>query len=228
MVSAIVTAAGAGVRFGGEKILVPVRGRPLLYWTLERIRLVPGVSETVLVLPRARIETVQRRHGEELEALGVSRYAAGGETRQESVERGLAALGADDDLVLVHDAVRPNFSPAVAAEAVRVAGETGAAIVAVPARDTLKRVDSELRIVGTVPREEVWHAETPQVFRRSLLAAAFAAARAEGFTGTDEASLVERTGNPVAVVRGGPFNVKVTERADLSLLAAVLGGEVAG
>ena len=222
MLAAIVTAAGSGTRFGGEKILVPVEGRPLLYLTLERIARIGSVDEVVLVLPHGRIEPIQRRYGEDLESLGLTRYASGGDTRQQSVRNGLRACSSSADLILVHDAVRPLFSPEAAAEAVRVAAEHGAAILARPAQDTLKQVDSELRITGTVPREEIWHAETPQVFRRDVLVRAFERARADGFTGTDEASLVERIGVTVRVVRGSPFNVKVTEREDVALLTALL------
>ena len=102
----------------------------------------------------------------------------------------------------------------------------GAAIVAVPARDTLKRSGTEPMIVSTVPRDEIWHAETPQVIRRDLLEAAYRVAAADGFVGTDEASIIERFGRRVAMVRGGPFNVKVTEREDLRVVEAILAGEV--
>ena len=223
MLTAIVTAGGAGVRFGGEKILIPVIGEPLVMHTLRRIRRLAGLVAVSLVLPPARLPAIRKELGPALERLGVTNLIPGGATRMESVGNGLAA--AETELVLVHDAVRPLFDVAAADRAVAVARESGAAIVAVPARDTLKRVDDELRIAGTVPREEIWHAETPQVVRREILIEAYRRAAEDGFIGTDEASLVERTGVPVAVVDGGPWNVKVTEREDVAVVTALLSAE---
>jgi 2-C-methyl-D-erythritol 4-phosphate cytidylyltransferase/2-C-methyl-D-erythritol 4-phosphate cytidylyltransferase/2-C-methyl-D-erythritol 2,4-cyclodiphosphate synthase len=223
MLSAIVTAGGSGVRFGGEKITAIVCGEPLLYHTLRRVARVEGLAETILVLPPERIRSFGEEHGDALEALSVSKVVPGGATRQDSVENGLAA--AEGEIVLVHDAVRPLFSVAAANRAVAAARESGAAILAVPARDTLKRVDAEHRIVATVPRSDVWQAETPQVVRRAILLKAYRRAAEDGFAGTDEASLVERTGTPVTVIRGAPHNIKVTEPEDVELVAALLRRE---
>jgi len=186
---------------------------------------VAGVSAVLLTLPPDRVGPVREEHGSALEGLGVTGLVPGGATRMKSVGNALAV--AATGFVLVHDAVRPLFDVAAADRAVAAARQSGAAIVAVPARDTLKRVDAELRIASTVPREEVWHAETPQVVRRDLLLEAYRRAAQDGFTGTDEASLLERIGVKVAVVAGGPWNVKVTEREDLAVVAALLrrGGE---
>lgn len=228
MLGTIVTAGGAGVRFGGEKILVPVAGKPLIFHTLERLQRVEGVGAVVLVLPGERIDAIRAEFGPGLAARGVTRIVPGGETRQASVRRGLEALPGDADPVLVHDAVRPCFSPLAASRAVARAREIGAALVAVPARDTLKRADPELRVRDTVPRDVVWHAETPQVVRREVLLEAYRRADLDGFVATDEASLVEHLGRPVALVRGGPWNVKVTEPADVAVVEAVLSAEEEG
>lgn len=225
MHAAVVTAAGSGSRFGGEKILADVRGRPLLQWTLARLRRVPGVGEVTLVLALGREKAIREEHGPRLTALGVTRIVTGGATRQESVRAGVHATPEESDLVLVHDAVRPCFSIPAAARVIEAAAATGAAILAVPARDTLKRVDGELAIEETVRREGIWHAETPQVVRRALYLEACRRAAEDGFTGTDEASLVERIGVRVRVVAGPPFNVKVTERRDLLVVDALLGAE---
>jgi 2-C-methyl-D-erythritol 4-phosphate cytidylyltransferase len=225
MIGVVLTAGGAGVRFGGEKILAAVLGEPLIFHTLRRIVRIAGVREVVVTLPGERLAAIEDEYGERLRAEGVTRLVEGGATRQESVENGIAALSDEMSLVLVHDAVRPVFSVEAADRAVAAARDTGAAIVAVPARDTLKLVDSELSITGTVERSSVWHAETPQVAKRSLLEEAFSRAREDGFTGTDEASLLERIGHRVVVVRGGAFNVKVTEKEDLAVVEALLGGE---
>ena len=225
MIGVVLTAGGAGVRFGGEKILAAVLGEPLIFHTLRRIVRIAGVREVVVTLPGDRLAAIEDEVGERLRAEGVTRLVKGGATRQESVGNGIAALSDEMSLVLVHDAVRPVFSVSAADRAVAAARDTGAAIVAVPVRDTLKRVDLEQAITGTVERSMVWHAETPQVAKRSLLEEAFSRAREDGFTGTDEASLLERIGRRVVVVRGGAFNVKVTETEDLTVVEALLGGE---
>lgn len=225
MLGSVVTAGGSGVRFGGEKILALVRGEPLICLTLRRIRQVAAGDPVVLVLPPDRLEAIVSEHGERLRGLGVTAFVAGGPTRQQSVANGVAALPDEADPILVHDAVRPLFPVGAARRAVEEAMRVGAAILAEPARDTLKRVDTELRIRGTVERSEVWHAETPQVVRRDLLREALRSAAEAGFSGTDEASLVERLGRDVVVVRSGPWNVKVTERQDLRVVEALAAGE---
>ncbi|MCU0726516.1 MAG: 2-C-methyl-D-erythritol 2,4-cyclodiphosphate synthase [Planctomycetes bacterium] len=225
----IVAAGGAGTRFGGEKILVPVRGVPLLFRTLRRLRRLDGTAEMVLVLPAERAGAIRGEYAAEFAALGVSAVVAGGRFREESVQNGFAALRPDADPVLVHDAVRPLFSLDAARRAVAVAVREGAAVVGVPARDTLLRTDSDLAVLEPVPREEVWHAETPQVFRRAVLAAALAKAGTDGFlaVATDEASLVRHAGGRVTMVRGEAWNLKVTERADLAIVSALAAAEAA-
>ncbi len=151
--------------------------------------------------------------------------ASGGSTRQASMANGLALCAADADLVLVHDAARP-FPPIEATRAcIEAAVRTGAAILAVPAPDTIKRVDQG-RIAATVDRSGLWLAQTPQVIRRDLLQRALAHAAATGFAGTDDVSLVEHLGEPVAVVPGSPTNLKITRPEDLPLAAAILAANL--
>jgi len=145
----------------------------------------------------------------------------GGDKRQESVAHALAALPAeDDDVVLVHDAVRPLIDAATIDRTIDAVIETGAAIVGMPAIDTIKQVERTAHgalITATIPREFVVLAQTPQGFRYGLLRNAFAEAEADGFVGTDEASLVERAGHSVAVVHGSQVNLKITQPGDLEL-----------
>jgi 2-C-methyl-D-erythritol 4-phosphate cytidylyltransferase len=153
--------------------------------------------------------------------------APGGGERHESVANGLAALPADPDgneLVLVHDAVRPCVSEAEIAAVVQAAREHGAAILAVPVADTLKRVDEAGRIEATVDRRPLWGAQTPQVFARRVLEAAVAAARESGAGGTDESMLVEMAGYAVHVVTGRADNLKVTRPEDMDIASTVLEG----
>ena len=222
MVGTIVTAGGAGVRFGGEKIFAPVLGEPLLYHTLARLSEAPEIGEITLVLPAARIDAVRDVHGEALSRFGVARYVAGGVTRQKSVANGVATLPAEVDMIVVHDAVRPLVRPSLVSAVIRAARANGCAIAATPVHDTLKRADAELFIVETVRREGIWRAETPQVVGRDLFEAALRLADAVGFVGTDEASLVEHAGREVVLVRSDATNIKVTEPEDLAVVEALL------
>ena len=145
----------------------------------------------------------------------------GGEHRQQSVANAIMAVAAAaDDIVLVHDAVRPFVTKEIIQDVIQAAQKYGAAIAGLPAADTVKQVERTAEgavITSTLPRERVVMAQTPQGFRYSVLKKAFDEATADGFVGTDEASLVERSGHPVAVVMGSPRNIKITTPADLEL-----------
>jgi 2-C-methyl-D-erythritol 4-phosphate cytidylyltransferase len=149
------------------------------------------------------------------------RFVEGGEHRQQSVANALKAIQCDDnDIVLVHDAVRPLIDAATIERTLRAMEKHSAAIVALPAVDTIKQVERTADgaiITSTIPREYIVRAQTPLVFRCGLLRRAFAEAEADGFVGTDEASLVERAGTQVAVVQGSPANFKITQPGDLEL-----------
>lgn len=154
------------------------------------------------------------------------RLVDGGNTRQESMQNGLAACAPDTDLVLVHDAARALLPIAATRACIDAAHSIGAALLAIPAPDTLKRV-ADQRVVATLDRTGTWLAQTPQVIRRDLLARALAHAALTGFVGTDDVSLVEHLGEPVAVVRGTPTNVKITQPDDLPLAEAILAANLA-
>ncbi|MBL9077321.1 MAG: 2-C-methyl-D-erythritol 4-phosphate cytidylyltransferase [Planctomycetes bacterium] len=222
-------AAGRGTRFGGPvpKAWLPLRGRPLAVHAAERLcqALPPDArGELVLVVhPNDRdpyvaphLPELRRAAGEHTDVHVVD----GGATRQESMQRGLAAAG-DVDLVLVHDAARALVPVAAVRACLAAAARVGAALVAVPAVDTPKRVHDR-RVEATLDRATIWLAQTPQVVRRDLLVRALAAAAADGFTGTDDVALVERLGLPVEVVPGSPQNLKITHPGDLPLAEALL------
>ena len=137
----------------------------------------------------------------------------GGATRQDSMRNALDACSADRELVLVHDAARPFFPVAAARQAVQRAAEVGGAILAVPVPDTLKRVDGDFLVTATVPRADLWLAQTPQVAQRAVLEKAMARATERGVTLTDDASLLEQIGVPVEVVPSTPKNIKLTVAA---------------
>jgi len=216
-VSAIVVAAGAGRRFGSAKQFALLRGKTVLETCLEAIAGHPEVDELVLVLPAGESGAQYRERWSKIIAV-----VRGGEKRQDSVAHGFARLGSGPaDLVLVHDGVRPLVSREVITRVISRAGETGAAVAAVPVEDTIKEAAGGF-VVRTLERDNMQHIQTPQAFRYEVLERALWQAREDGFYGTDEAALVERTGHPVAVVPGDRRNIKITTAADLKIAEAWL------
>lgn len=205
---------------GRDKLFISFDGKPILALTLEAFQRHPGVDVIILVASGA----VKERFEEEIrDRYGLSKLAAvveGGERRQDSVYNGLLAFPAAPDLVLIHDGDRPFIDPAVIAAVLTGAGE-GGAIAAVPVRDTLKWVDREECIVKTLDREIIWQAQTPQGFPFRLILAAHEKSREEGWKVTDDASMMERLGERVRVVKGSYDNIKITTPEDIALAEAI-------
>lgn len=228
-VHALIPAAGLGRRMGagGNKQYLELGDRPVLAHTLARLAAVACIDALHLIVPADERdycrEQVVARFGLER----VRSIIAGGAERQDSVRNGLEGCGAaDDDVVLIHDGVRPFFPAAQLAPLVAAAAGTGAAVLAIPAQDTVKEV-ADGRVVRTLERSRLWQVQTPQAFRHALIRDAHRRAHAAGFVGTDDASLVEWCGGAVAVLPGSPFNFKLTTPADLALARALLAsGEV--
>ncbi|SRR6266540_737100 len=209
----IVVAAGMGIRLGRPepKALVPLNGRPLLSWVLDTLLSLPFDS-TVVTAPPDRMG--------DFEALvrGRGQVVAGGDTRASSVRRAFERAGAlPRDVVCIHDAARPLVTAREAQDVITAAELVGAAVAATPIVDTVKRVEGE-RIVATVDRNGLWAAGTPQAFRGDLLRQALASGR----EATDEASLCEELGIPVAVVPVSRAGFKITAPDDLDLAEAIL------
>jgi 2-C-methyl-D-erythritol 4-phosphate cytidylyltransferase len=222
-VMAIIPSAGRGLRMGlaVEKPYILIGDRPLLAHTLDAFERCPEVDGYVLVVEPERLDACRRQV---VEAFGYTRVCGivpGGETRQASVYRGLLALGPDVDLVVVHDAARPCVSPEIIRSSVRQGRRYGAAVVAVPVKDTVKVVRDGM-VQATPDRSTLWLAQTPQTFTCLLLKAAHERALQEGHTGTDDAALVERLGHPVAVVPGDYENLKITTPEDLEAAERIL------
>ncbi len=230
-VVALLLAAGRGRRMGGgiPKAFVPLAGRPLLLHALEALLAVPEIDRVLPVLGAGELELWQGVRGElgPGDAARVAAPVVGGAERQDSVRAGVAALPPGTSLVAVHDAARALVRPRAVGRVIAVARREGAAILAVPVRDTIKRVAEE-RIQETPPRSACWAAQTPQVFRAELLREALDKASAESFLGTDDAELVERLGVPVYVVEGDPENLKLTHPEDLVLAEHVLAQRARG
>ncbi|MFP5211245.1 MAG: 2-C-methyl-D-erythritol 4-phosphate cytidylyltransferase [Acidobacteriota bacterium] len=221
-VFAILPAAGLGTRMAGPqpKQFLTLDGVPILIHSLRAFAAVPRVTAIYVAVRGTEMQRVQAQIAEYGFTHRVH-VVEGGDKRQESVAHALAALPAQpDDIVLVHDAVRPLIDAATIERTIDAVAEHGAAIVGLPAVDTIKQVERTAHgalITATIPREFVVLAQTPQGFRFSLLQSAFAEAANDGFVGTDEASLVERAGHPVAVVHGSATNLKITQPGDLEL-----------
>lgn len=220
-VAAVVPAAGRGERFGGTgpKALVPLRGRPLVEHALAAL----GASAVEVIVVAAPPDAVEAVAHAARRAAGakVAAVVPGGSDRQASVARGLAALPAGPEIVLVHDGARP-LVPVSLIEAVAAAAAVdGAAVAAVPVDETVKR-GGDGWLQTTIDRAGLFRVQTPQAFHRALLETAHREAEHAGFHGTDDAALVERLGRPVRLVPGAPLNLKVTVPADLEVAEALL------
>ncbi len=216
----ILAAAGEGRRLGYAlpKALVPLAGSPLFLHSLRTFAALPFVREVALVLPAEWIDRVRSKYGPVLKRLKVKALVPGGARRQDSVRLGLAATSAP--LVLVHDAARPLVSKACIRALAASAAAHGAAVLAAPAVDTIKIADARGRVVSTPDRARVWHAQTPQGFRRPVIEAAY---RKNGDAdATDDVQLVERNGGAVWIVPSDPLNFKVTTPDDLRRAARLL------
>jgi 2-C-methyl-D-erythritol 4-phosphate cytidylyltransferase len=230
----IIPAAGLGTRMAPvpsakdkkahpSKQFTELAGTPILIHTLRKFAAVDDVREIWVALRENEIDTFRERL--EKDAKDVLRkrveLVVGGEHRQQSVEHALNAVKAvPDDIVLVHDAVRPLVTPEIIHEVIDAAKKYGAAIAGLPAVDTVKQVERTAEgaiIKATIPRAGVVLAQTPQGFRYDVIKKVFDEATADGFMGTDEASLAERSGHEVAVVMGSPKNIKITSPGDMEL-----------
>ena len=216
--------AGGGAGAATPKQFLEIGGVPVLVHGLRAFLAVARVEAVYVAVRRAEIDRVAAL----MQEFGLGNkvhVVEGGENRQQSVSNALAQLVAEagcteDDVVLVHDAARPLIEPAIIERTIDAVVEHGAAIVGLPAVDTIKQVERTAHgaiITATIPRERIVQAQTPQGARCGLLRRAFAEAEADGFAGTDEASLLERAGNLVAVVQGSARNFKITQPGDLEL-----------
>ena len=237
-VGVILPAAGLGTRMirgaadttgTSRKQFMLLDGSPILVHTVRKFAACARVSEIIVALRQDDIEWVEELLAQEISGIRV-KVVEGGNTRQESVSNAFHALNPATDLVAVHDAVRPFIDLDTINRALDEADATGAAIVGIVPVDTVKQVSSAqasgAKVRATISRERLVLAQTPQVFRREVLAKAFEAARADGFTGTDESSLVERLEQfQVGVVLGSERNIKITRPGDMELARLFLEQE---
>ena len=211
-VSAIIPAAGMGIRMGSNipKQFLLLDGKPILHHTLSVLDQCSIVNEIVLVVSEKEIEKGWQQIQDSYPK--VTKVIVGGKERQDSVYNGLQSLDSKADIVVVHDGVRPFVSADLICETVEAARNFGAAITAIPVSDTIKRVNKEGVVERTVDRSGLWRVQTPQTFQVPLLKEAFAKAQADKFYGTDEGSLIEYLGKDVKVIPGSELNIKITGR----------------
>jgi 2-C-methyl-D-erythritol 4-phosphate cytidylyltransferase len=222
---ALIPAAGMGKRMGAgsNKQYLLLDEVPILAHTLQVFQNAPFIDGIYVVSPEQEIPFCR---SEVIERYGITKVRdviAGGAERQHSVMNGLKAMEgvAADDIVLIHDGVRPFVPSEVLERAAAAANEFGGAVVAVPVKDTVK-IARDGVVTETPPREALWLAQTPQAFRYGIICDAHAAAAAEGFLGTDDASLLERQGWQMRVVMGDYQNIKITTPEDMVLAEAFL------
>ncbi len=223
----IVVAAGRGQRMKAKlnKQYLPLAGKPVLYYSLTACLALGCFNQIVAVVTPGEEEIFRRDvllpyfPDKNIYVIG------GGNERQDSVWQGLSAMPEDLDFVCVHDGARPLASVELFARTLDKAVELGAAVAAVPVKDTIKRVDKFGRIVETPPRESLWAVQTPQIFRRDWLVGSYRRAINEGFYATDDAALLEHYGHPVHIVSADYSNLKVTTPEDLILAEVLLGRE---
>ena len=208
---------------GTPKQFLSLDGIPIFVHTLRKFVAADAIDEIILALRPEEMERAEKDLEREHFAKPL-RLVSGGDSRQETVARALAEAPETTELVVVHDAVRPFVELEMIRKVVEAARQDGAAILGIPSADTVKQVERQT-ILGTVPRERIVLAQTPQAFRYDIIREAFARAAADGFGGTDESSLVERLGHPVVVLMGSDRNIKITKPSDLPIARLYIAQE---
>ena len=221
---ALIAAAGKGQRMRGgvKKQFIPLKGMPLLFYTLKTFEEFEGIENMYLVLDEADFEYCAREVIQKYGIRKVSQLVPGGERRQDSVWNGLKAMEGHCDIVIVHDGARPFVSPEILKRLTAGLKDAQAVVTAIPALDTIKRVEGTGIVVETLQRNTLFHIQTPQGFRYDLIQEAYKRAFKEGIQGTDDAYFVERMGMPVKVIEGSSFNIKITTPEDIALAHYIL------
>lgn len=220
---AVIAAAGEGKRAGAG---VPKQFRLLLNksvvaWALDSFERSKLTNEVILVVSSGWVKTVREEVVGKYGFKKVKAVIVGGRTRQESVFRGFEKIREKECIVCIHDGVRPFATPDLIDRAIEAANVFGASITAIPTKDTIKYTTDDGFVWWTLDREFMWAAQTPQCFKYKLLQAAFESAKKDGFIATDDASLVERIGERIAIVQGEEENIKITSQLDFVLAEAI-------
>ena len=221
MLSAIIVAGGASQRMGLDKLFAIVAGEPVIAHAIRAFDRAPSVSEIIVVAREDRHGEIQKI-GRDVGFKKLRSIVPGGQRRQDSVRAGLDAIDAKAEYVAVHDAARPLITPEQIERAFEQCRVYGAAALAQPVNNTLKRADADLLVIDSVDRHQLYAMETPQIFERKLIDEAYRAVYAQNISVTDEVSAVERLNHKVVLVLNDEFNFKITYPRDLPLAELVL------
>lgn len=222
-VAAIIAAGGIGKRMGAAtpKQYIEILGRPIICRTLDKFKGIDGIKEVIVVVPTDYVNSFKSDIIDRYDYPSNWQVTSGGLHRQDSVRNGLNLVSKDCDVVLVHDGVRPFVTAGLIEKSIEAAFREGAVIVAAPVKETIKKANGDKLISGTVDRQGLWGAQTPQVFRYKILKEAMESAYRDNFMGTDEASIVERNGAKVKIIEGDSKNIKITTPDDIVLAEAI-------
>jgi len=219
----IIPAAGSGSRLKSDipKPYIEIGGRAIIEYTIDKFLAVDGISQIIIATSASYLNRAEQILDQIVPDHIKSAVVEGGEERQDSINNALKTIKSSE-LVAIHDAVRPFIKPAQIQKCCRLASMNGGAIIAVPAKDTIKQVDHEQLIQHTPDRSRLWQAQTPQIFRREIITKAYKQAAKDDFKGTDDSSLAERIGTTVKVVEGSRENFKITYPLDLQVAQILL------
>ncbi len=222
-VSAIIAGGGSGKRMlsGENKLFIEISGTPVLAMTISAFESTDLIDEIIIVMPSDEIDRT-RDLVKKYSFKKVSGIIPGGPTRQDSVFNGIQAVLPDADIIAIHDGARPFVTKEIIVRTVNEAKMSGAAVAAVPVKDTIKTVDAGSIITGTLDREMLWQAQTPQAFSAALIKGAHGRAHKVGLSATDDSRLVERLGENVKVVNGSYENIKITTPEDIKIAEVIL------
>ena len=223
-VSVIIPAAGLSLRMKADKRkpYIVIGEKPIIFHTLEKFSRLQTIKEIILVVNKEDVSSVIEKWSDTLKSYKVSKIVPGGRRRQDSVYKGLCQIHPDTEIVLIHDAVRPMISSNIIETVIKEVKEYGAAIVATPMKSTVKKIDQNLNIIETVPRHNLWMAQTPQGFKRDIITKAYDKILNSSIEFTDDAAVVENEGYTIKIVSGSDDNIKITTPEDLQLAESLL------
>jgi 2-C-methyl-D-erythritol 4-phosphate cytidylyltransferase len=221
---AVIVSAGRGRRFqeGTKKQFLSLSGKPVLARTLDPFEASPLIRSICLVVGPEDMEYCIREVVDKYRYSKISKVVPGGKTRQESARNGIDAIPEDSEIISIHDGVRPFVTREMISDSIEGARRFQAVVLAVPVKDTIKRVMEDGTILDTLERKSLWQVQTPQTFQADLIREAHRKAEEDGFVGTDDASLTERRGTKVHVLPGSYLNIKITTPEDLILAHFIL------
>ncbi len=229
MTTAIIVAGGSGIRMKKDlrKQYLLLGGLPILNHTLDVFESCDRVTRIILVIPKEDFEFCKERIAPHLKKKKQLELVHGGEHRQNSVYNGLKALDKSENLVVIHDGVRPFVRVEQIEACIKEAGQSGACILGISSQDTVKRINENADITKTLDRKTIWLAQTPQVFKYDLILKAHESALENKMTGPDDSYLVEQLGHAVKIINGSKYNIKITTEEDLLIAETILQSQSA-